>query len=334
METTDPSTIHVPVFKKRCVEILGKGLEKFPVCIDATVGMGGHAEAILQSFPQVTVIGIDRDLEALTLSGKRLSSFGKRFIPVHTTYDEIYQVAQQYSSTGKVGGVLMDLGVSSLQIDQVERGFSYRVDAPLDMRMNQQEGQLTAQELLANCSQQELTKIILQFGEEKFANRIAKAVISKRQSEPIATTSQLVSVIREALPQAAMRSGGHPAKRTFQALRIAVNQELQILQSALPMAIESLGVGGVMVVESYHSLEDRLVKQAFSKGSNNSAPVDMPFVPPQTQPYIEPIIRGSQKADEEEKTLNSRSASVRLRAVRRIRNTPVHLLPAPIRKRL
>lgn len=326
-QNVDAAARHMPVMRQRCVDLLAPAFElaikagRTPVCIDATLGMGGHSEALLTACPNLKVIGIDRDLQAIDLARQRLNKFGTRFEAVHTTYDQILQVAKD-----PVDGILMDLGVSSWQLDEVERGFSYAADSPLDMRMDQT-NPITAAHILATADAHTLCQILHKYGEEKQAKRIVAAILAHRKAgkEPLNRSSQLVELIRSALPQAAMRKGGHPAKRTFQALRIAVNEELQILQAALPRAIAKLVVGGRIVVESYQSLEDRLVKAAFAQGTTNRAPVDLPFVPDDLQPYLKPLMRGAEMADEFEISQNSRSASVRLRAVEKIRPVPASL---------
>lgn len=318
--------LHVPVLRDRCVELLAPALSAAgAVLVDGTLGMGGHTEAVLSALPQVRVLGIDRDLEALELAGRRLERFGDRFVPVHATYDEIAEVVEELVGH-PVQGVLLDLGVSSLQLDDAQRGFSYSRPAPLDMRMDTSRGE-TAADLLATLSERDLTRILREYGEERFAHRIAGAIVRERATAPLESSSQLAAIVERVVPRAAQRTGGHPAKRTFQALRIAVNAELDILAAALPHAIEVLAVDGRIVVESYHSLEDRLVKRALARGATSSAPRDWPVEPETHRPYLELLIRGAEKADASEIEHNPRAASVRLRAARRIRPTPDHLLP-------
>ncbi|WP_245792869.1 16S rRNA (cytosine(1402)-N(4))-methyltransferase RsmH [Boudabousia marimammalium] len=318
MATLDAAAAHTPVLLERCLELLAPVAQNDgSVIIDATLGMGGHTEGILERFPKVTVLGIDRDPQAIEMASRRLMRFGDRFQPYHTTYDQIPAVAATHGTA--IHGILLDAGVSSLQLDEVERGFSYARDAHLDMRMNPTEG-ISAAELIAEATPAELTRILRTYGEEPNAGRIVKAILNSREHTPIESTQQLVDLIREALPAAAMRTGGNPAKRTFQALRIAVNSELDILASTVPAALETLSLGGRMVVESYHSLEDRIVKRAFSAGLNNSAPPDLPIIPEEYQPYLKALTKGAEKADQQEREHNPRSASVRLRAVEKIRN--------------
>lgn len=314
------TTRHIPVMRDRCVELLSatpKG-----VIIDATLGLGGHSEAILEANPELVVAGIDRDDRAIALSSERLARFGDRFHTFHTTYDEIGDVAEQMRErTGlAVVGILMDLGVSSMQLDEAERGFSYARSAPLDMRMDPT-SEVTAASILATASVGELTRTFRTYGEEKYANRIAARIVEAREQAPLTTTDELVAIIRECIPQSAKRTGGHPAKRVFQALRVAVNDELRILAEALPRAIDALDVGGVLVVESYQSLEDRIVKQVFAAGATSTAPLDLPVIPESAKPRLELLTRGAERADERELEANPRSAPVRLRAVRKTRST-------------
>lgn len=283
--------------------------------VDGTLGLGGHTELALTQLENLTVIGIDRDPEALHLASQRLTKFGPRFIPVHANYSEIAEVvkAQGYE---KVNGILLDLGVSSMQLDEPERGFSYMRDAALDMRMDQT-AQLTAAEILNTYSENELRDILYQFGEERFAPRIAKNIVARRQTEPWARTQELVELIQNSIPRKQQITGGHPAKRTFQALRIEVNHELSGLQTAIPNALNVLAINGRIVVESYQSLEDRIVKQAFAKGLHSTAPAGLPFTLPEHEPFLSAITRGAEKANQAELEHNPRAASVRLRGVMR-----------------
>lgn len=309
------NALHAPVLVDTCIELLAPAFQvPAPVLIDCTLGMGGHTEAFLERFENLTVIGIDRDPAAITLAGERLARFGKRFRPVQTTYDDVAAAA----GNRPVDGILMDLGVSSLQLDETERGFSYSHDAPLDMRMNAQVGR-TAADILAEESVGELTRILREYGEEKFAHRIATTVVQRRASAPLLRTGELVDIVRSAIPAPARRTGGNPAKRTFQALRIAVNDELGTLERALPAALAALRVGGRIVVEAYQSLEDRLVKRAFAAGATSRAPKGLPVELEEHKPWLELLTRGAIRASEEEITRNSRSASVRLRAAEKIR---------------
>ncbi|AEI12503.1 16S rRNA (cytosine(1402)-N(4))-methyltransferase RsmH [Cellulomonas gilvus] len=315
---------HVPVLLERCLELLAPALaEPGAVMVDCTLGMGGHTEGVLRRFPHVRVVGLDRDTQALELAGERLAPFGDRFTGVHAVYDEIRDVLADLGIPA-VQGVLMDLGVSSLQLDEAERGFSYAKDAPLDMRMDATAG-LTAADVLNTYDERDLVRVLRTYGEERFAPRIARSVVRARAVAPLARTGELVDLIRSSIPMAARQTGGHPAKRTFQALRIEVNGELEALQHALPESIEALAVGGRIVVEAYQSLEDRLVKHALAAGATTSAPPGLPVVPDTHQPYLRLVTRGAEEADEAELARNPRSQSVRLRAAERLRPTPDHL---------
>lgn len=332
MSEADAAALHVPVLAERCLDLLAPAVgAPGAVLVDATLGMGGHAEAALRRFPALRVVGIDRDPQAIALASARLAPFADRFTAVHTTYDHVDDVAAEHGRAGTVQGVLMDLGVSSLQLDAADRGFAYAQDAPLDMRMDQSTG-ISAAELLATADVAELRRILRVYGEEKFAGRIAAAIVRRRETRPLARTGELVEIVRENIPQAARRTGGNPAKRTFQALRIAVNGELEVLERALPRAVEALAVGGRIVVESYHSLEDRAVKTVLVRGATSSAPPDMPVEPESHRPYLRLLTRGAEEADEAERARNPRATSVRLRAAERLRPTPDHLLPAPRRR--
>ncbi|MGH3330772.1 MAG: 16S rRNA (cytosine(1402)-N(4))-methyltransferase RsmH, partial [Nocardioidaceae bacterium] len=245
---TTPS--HVPVLLDRVVALVAPPLERpgeaARVLVDATLGLGGHTEAVLTRFPDAHVIGIDRDTHALELAGRRLEPFAERLTLVHAVYDEIPSVLAELGHE-HVDGVLFDLGVSSMQLDVRERGFAYAEDAPLDMRMNDTAGQ-TAADVLNTYPVEELARILKMYGEERFARRIAESIVREREREPFTRSARLVELIREAIPAPARRTGGHPAKRTFQALRIEVNDELSVLQRALPRAIGAIGVGGRVVV--------------------------------------------------------------------------------------
>jgi len=309
---------HVPVLVDRVVSLLSPVLQApGSVLVDATIGLGGHAEAILSRCPQAHVVGVDRDEEALVTAGRRLEPFGHRVRLVHGTYD---RVAEVVSELGRecVAAMLFDLGVSSLQLDQPERGFSYASDAPLDMRMDPSQGR-TAAEVLNTYSRDELARVLRVYGEERYAARIAAAVVRARVARPFTSTADLVALVRDCVPAPARRTGGHPAKRTFQALRIEVNEELAVLRRALPQAIRSVCVGGRLVVLAYHSLEDRLVKQELARWTRSTVPPDLPVVPPGREPELVPLTRGAERAGPDEVAANPRSRSVRLRAVERVR---------------
>jgi 16S rRNA (cytosine1402-N4)-methyltransferase len=309
---------HVPVLLDRVVALLTPALEHDgAVLVDATLGLGGHSEAVLGRLSLARVVGIDRDPEALRLAGERLAPFGDRFTGVHATYDAIPDVLAGLG-LAHADAVLFDLGVSSMQLDLAERGFAYREDAPLDMRMDPTTGP-TAADVLNTYTHAELTRVLREYGEERFASRIASAVLRERETEPFSTSARLVALLYDAIPAPARRTGGHPAKRTFQALRMEVNDELGVLRRAIPAAIDVLAVGGRVVVESYQSLEDRLVKQAFSAVTRVDVPPDLPFVPADREPALRLVTRGAEQADADEIASNPRAASVRLRALERIR---------------
>jgi 16S rRNA (cytosine1402-N4)-methyltransferase len=311
---------HVPVLLDRVVALLTPALgHEGAVLVDATLGLGGHSEAVLARCELARVVGVDRDPEALRLAGERLASYGDRFTGVHATYDAIPDVLADLGLE-HADGVLFDLGVSSMQLDVAERGFAYREDAPLDMRMDPTGGP-TAADVLNTYPRGELTRVLREYGEERFASRIAAAVVREREAEPFTTSARLVELLYRTIPAGARRTGGHPAKRTFQALRMEVNDELGVLRRAVPAAIDSLAVGGRVVVESYHSLEDRLVKQAFAAVTRLDVPPDLPFVPPEMEPALRLVTRGAERADAAEIEANPRAASVRLRAVERVRPT-------------
>lgn len=306
--------IHTPVLLDRCVELLAPALQQDgAVLVDATLGMGGHSEALLERFPGIRLIGLDRDTDALKIAGERLARFRDRVTLVHTVYDEIGLHAQG------AAGILFDLGVSSLQLDEAERGFAYSKDAPLDMRMDQTRG-VTAAEVIATYSEGNLRRIFERFGEEKLAARYARFIIDARQKQPITRSGELVDILVAATPAAAQRAG-HPAKRVFQALRIEVNAELNVLADAIPAAMDALAVGGRIVVMSYQSLEDRLVKQAFAAASSSTAPAGLPVELPEHAPRFRILTKGAELADDEERARNPRAIPVRLRAAEKVRES-------------
>jgi len=309
--------IHIPVTLERTLELLAPALEQpGAIVVDATLGMGGHASAMLERFEGLRLIGLDRDLDALAIAGERLKPFGDRVTLVHTVYDDIRSVLDDLG-IDEVTGVLFDLGVSSLQLDEVDRGFSYSKDAPLDMRMDASAG-LTAERILAEYSESELRRIFYEYGEEKLAPRYASKIVQARAIEPIVRSGRLVEIIIAATPAAVQRAG-HPAKRVFQALRIEVNQELSVLERAIPAALDSLAVGGRIVVLAYQSLEDRIVKRIFAARSASTAPRGLPIELPEHRPEFALLVRGAELASDEEKERNPRSAPVRLRAAERKR---------------
>jgi 16S rRNA (cytosine1402-N4)-methyltransferase len=309
--------IHTPVNLERTLELLGPALSRpGAVLVDATLGMAGHAEAFLERFPNIVLVGFDRDPEALGIAGERLARFGGRALLVHTVYDQITEALAELG-IDETSGILFDLGVSSLQLDRVERGFSYSKDAPLDMRMDST-SPLTAERIIAEYSEAELRRIFWEFGEERLAQRYAKKIVERRATAPIVRSADLVELITAATPVAIQRTG-HPAKRVFQALRIEVNQELAVLERAIPAAIASLEVGGRIVVLAYQSLEDRIVKRALAAASSSTAPAGLPIELPQHRAELKLLVRGAELASDEEKAANPRSTPVRLRAAERVR---------------
>ena len=309
--------IHTPVMLERTIELLTPAVSQpGAVLVDATLGMAGHAEAFLQGFPELVLVGLDRDTDALAIAGERLAPFGDRVHLVHTVYDRFEESLDALGIT-EVSGILFDLGVSSLQLDRVERGFSYSKDAPLDMRMDAT-SPLTAQRILADYSESELRRIFWEFGEERLAQRYAKKIVESREARPLVRSAELVELITAATPVAIQRKG-HPAKRVFQALRIEVNQELSVLERAIPAAIRSLAVDGRIVVLAYQSLEDRIVKRALATASSSTAPVGLPIELPEHRAELRLLVRGAELASDDEKAANPRSTPVRLRAAERIR---------------
>ncbi|MDN5688537.1 MAG: 16S rRNA (cytosine(1402)-N(4))-methyltransferase RsmH [Brachybacterium sp.] len=323
-ETTDGPPAHdrhVPVLLATSVELLVPALQEAgAIYVDATLGMGGHAAAVLRAAPRAQLVGIDRDPQALELARQRLESegVGDRATLVHATYDEIRDVLTDLDLPG-AHAVMMDLGLSSFQIDTTDRGFSYAADAPLDMRMDTVSDGPTAADLLRDLPEAEISRILHDLGDERFARRIAHRIVQQRETAPLERSGELVALLDRAIPGASKASGGHPAKRTFQALRIAVNEELEILASALESALDCLHVDGRIVVESYHSGEDRLVKTAFARRTHSSAPPGLPVELDEHLPTFTPLVRGALKADDAERDTNSRAASVRLRALTRTR---------------
>jgi 16S rRNA (cytosine1402-N4)-methyltransferase len=309
---------HVPVLLPRVLSLLGPALADRPaVLVDATLGLGGHAAALLAAHPRLTLVGLDRDPHALALAGRRLVAFSDRTHLVHAVYDRITDVLAELGLP-RVDGVLFDLGVSSLQLDADERGFSYARDADLDMRMDPGRGP-TAADVLNTYPAGELARVLREYGEERFASRIAAAVVRRRERQPLRRSGELVELLYEAVPAASRRTGGHPAKRTFQALRIEVNGELDALRTALPAAVDALAVGGRIVVLAYHSLEDRIVKRELTARAQSRTPPGLPVELPGHGPELRLVTRGAEIARDEETAENPRAASVRLRAAERIR---------------
>lgn len=324
MTTRDIVTIHQPVLLDECVRLVTGGLEgrTDPVIVDCTLGLAGHATAFLKAVPAARLIGIDRDAEALQLATQRMHDEGldARFIPVHAAFDE-FDAALDKLGVKHIDAAFMDLGLSSLQIDEAERGFSYAHDAPLDMRMDTSQS-LNAEQVLAEYSERDLARIFASYGEERFARPIARRIVAQRtQEEPLKTSAQLNTLVDDVVPKA-HRPAGNPAKRVFQALRIEVNGELDKLARTLPQIALRLKQGGRLVVESYHSLEDKTVKSFMAQGLKADAPANMPVVPDDAQPFFKELTRGAIKADKAQIENNPRCASVRLRAVELVKPLP------------
>ncbi|MFT4135686.1 16S rRNA (cytosine(1402)-N(4))-methyltransferase RsmH [Microbacterium sp.] len=312
--------IHTPVLLDRCVELLAPALgSEGATVVDATEGMGGHSAALLERFPRLRLVGLDRDPEALRIAGERLAPYGDRVRLVHTVYDGIADAVRS-AGIDRVDGILFDLGVSSLQLDEAGRGFAYAKDAALDMRMDQSAGR-TAAEVIATFGEGDLRRIFERYGEERLAGRYARAIVQARGRAPIERSGQLVEVLVAATPAAVLRErSGHPAKRVFQALRIEVNQELAALERALPAALDLLRVGGRIVVLSYQSLEDRIVKRVFARAAASTAPAGLPVELPEHAPRFRLLVKGAQLASDQERAQNPRATPVRLRAAERVKD--------------
>ncbi len=304
--------------RDRCVDLLSPSIlsQSNPVVVDATLGLGGHSEAMLQRFENLTVIGIDRDRDALAKAGARLAPFGDRFKSAHAIFDEFSNIIESFGYKS-INGALFDLGVSSMQLDEENRGFSYSHDAPLDMRMDQSRG-VTASEILNNYEPGELVRILRIYGEEKFATRIVENIVKARAIAPLNSTTELAALVKESIPAATRRTGGNPSKRTFQALRIAVNDELGAIERAIPQALERITIGGRVVVMSFQSLEDRIVKEKFAEASTSKSPRELPIELPEYAAKFKLVFNSSEKPSEQEIAENSRAASVRLRAIERV----------------
>jgi 16S rRNA (cytosine1402-N4)-methyltransferase len=309
---------HISVMRDTCVELLTPAINKSetPVVVDATLGLGGHSEALLESNPNLVLIGIDRDLDAIVKAKNRLAKFENRVKLNHAIFDEITEVVNSFGFE-KVDGILFDLGVSSMQLDQSDRGFSYSQDAPLDMRMDRSTG-ITASEIINTYAPGELVRILRTYGEEKFATRIVENIVKERAKAPLNSTAQLATLVKESIPAATRRTGGNPAKRTFQALRIETNDELGAVNRAIPQALELLKVGGRLVVMSFQSLEDRIVKEIFTQATTSGTPRDLPIDLPEFAAKFALLVRGSVLPSEAEIAANSRAQSVRLRAIERL----------------
>jgi 16S rRNA (cytosine1402-N4)-methyltransferase len=309
---------HISVMRDRCVDLLSPSIlsQSNPVVVDATLGLGGHSEAMLQRFENLTVIGIDRDRDALAKAGARLAPFGDRFKSAHAIFDEFSNIIESFGYKS-INGALFDLGVSSMQLDEENRGFSYSHDAPLDMRMDQSQG-VTASEILNNYEPGELVRILRIYGEEKFATRIVENIVKARAIAPLNSTTELAALVKESIPAATRRTGGNPSKRTFQALRIAVNDELGAIERAIPQALDRITIGGRVVVMSFQSLEDRIVKEKFAEASTSKSPRELPIELPEYAAKFKLVFNSSEKPSEQEIAENSRAASVRLRAIERV----------------
>ena len=309
--------MHISVALDRCIQLLTPAIQKStsPIFVDATLGLGGHSFEMLNRFPNLTLIGIDRDTSAIAKATARLSDFGNRVNIAHSIFDQFESVVKSFGF-GKIDAALFDLGVSSMQLDDAERGFSYSQDAPLDMRMDQTQG-ITAEEIINTWSHGDIARILRVYGEEKFAPRIADFIIREREIAPIKSTLTLAALVKNAIPAAARRTGGNPSKRTFQALRIAVNNELEVIENALPQALELLNVGGRLVVLSFQSLEDRIVKEAFAQVTQSTSPRNLPIELPGHEAKFKLIAKG-EAASDQEISENTRAQSVRIRAVERV----------------
>lgn len=309
---------HISVMRNRCVDLLTPSIlaVEHPVIVDATLGLGGHTEALLERFENLTVIGIDRDRAALLKAQNRLAHFGARFKSTHSIFDEFTSIVNGFGFTG-INGALFDLGVSSMQLDESARGFSYSHDAPLDMRMDQSSG-ITAAEIVNTYEPGEIVRILRIYGEEKFATRIVENLVKARAIAPLNSTVALATLVKESIPAATRRTGGNPAKRTFQALRIAVNDELGAIERAIPQALSKIVVGGRVVVMSFQSLEDRIVKEVFAEASTSKSPRELPIELPEYAAKFKLVFNSSEKPSVDEIEENSRAASVRLRAIERV----------------
>jgi 16S rRNA (cytosine1402-N4)-methyltransferase len=314
---------HVPVLADRVTALLAPALAvPGAVLVDATLGRAGHARALLEACPGLLLIGIDADLAAIEAARELLAPYADRVTLVHARYDEIPAIVAALpvpgSGPAQVMGLLFDLGVSSPQLDDPARGFAYAQDAPLDMRMDRTK-ELTAADIVNGYPAAELARVLRDYGEERFARRIADAVVRERSRAPITSTQRLSAIVKDAIPAATRRTGGNPAKRTFQALRIEVNDELGTLRRALPAALGVLAVGGRVVVLAYHSLEDRIVKRELVRLSTDPAPPGLPVPAEAATVQFRLLTRGAERPDSEEIADNPRAASARLRAAERIR---------------
>jgi 16S rRNA (cytosine1402-N4)-methyltransferase len=308
---------HVPVLLDRVTALLAPALVRpGVVLVDATLGRAGHARALLDICPDLLLVGIDADTAAIEAARELLAPYAGRVRLVHARYDEIPAIVA--ATPAPVMGLLFDLGVSSPQLDDPARGFAYAQDAPLDMRMDRTADR-TAADIVNGYPAADLARVLRDFGEERFARRIADAVVRERARAPITSTQRLSAIVKEAIPAATRRTGGNPAKRTFQALRIEVNDELGTLRRALPAALGVLAVGGRVVVLAYHSLEDRIVKRELAGVSTDQAPPGLPLPAGASTAQFRLLTRGAERPDSEEVAHNPRAASARLRAAERVR---------------
>jgi 16S rRNA (cytosine1402-N4)-methyltransferase len=313
-----PAAGHRPVLLERVLTLLAPALDRHgAVLVDATLGRAGHARALLDAHPGLVLIGLDTDAAAVEESRRLLARYSDRVTVIHAAYDQVAEVLGAHGHSA-ADGFLFDLGVSSPQLDEPERGFAYSYDAPLDMRMDQSQS-LTAAEVLNTYPATRLRQVLRDYGEEKFARQIADAVVRERSRAPLTSTGQLTDIIRSSIPAPARRSGGHPAKRTFQALRIEVNRELDTLERALPAAVDALAVGGRIVVLAYHSLEDRVVKRTLAARAVDTTPPGLPVTLAAAGPQLKLLTRGAERPSAAEVAVNPRAASARLRAAMRIR---------------
>ncbi len=311
---------HLPVMAREVVELF----RPVPggMFVDCTVGGGGHAAVLLDARPEVHVLGLDRDADAVEAARSRLARFGDRARVVHGGFERLGEIVERHGEGEQVMGILMDLGVSSAQLDRPERGFSFRFDAPLDMRMDAKQS-LTATEVVNGYEESQLALVISQYGEERFARRIARAIVAAR---PVRSTRQLAEIVRDAIPAATRRRGPHPARRTFQAIRMEVNRELPNLADGLDESVHVIGPRGRVLVLAYHSLEDRMVKETFGRWAGADAdrqvPAKMPVPPPKLRPLARLLTRKPLRPSADEVEANPRAESARLRAVERLSNLP------------
>lgn len=306
---------HVSVLFKESIDALN--LKDGGIYVDGTLGGGGHSHGILSVCPDCTLIGIDRDSEAIAAAKKRLEEFGGRVTTVNRNFSEISDILEELG-IDKISGAVLDLGVSSYQLDNAERGFSYMHDAPLDMRMNTQSPR-SAYDVVNLCSCEELTSIFYEYGEEKWSKRIAEFIVERRSKSPVRTTLELADIIKAAIPKKARMEGGHPAKRVFQAIRIEVNNELGILETAIRDFVGHLEKGGRFAIITFHSLEDRIVKKTFqdlAKGC--TCPKEFPVCVCGKTPEIKIISRKPVLPTQEEMEGNSRSKSAKLRIAEKV----------------